>query len=239
VEVQVKQAKHLLEAWGKAERLTSISELASPLERPLWEATNPPLSRRDMFRMLAQQGKVAMARAIENEPTKAGRRPGRDHLRLMGAIAHLPAPQPGYTGSLNDLDFGWISVSEACTACAVCARACPTNALQFEKNEDATSFTLQFSAHNCVACEMCLHVCAPSAMTVDRTPTFAQIFGEEIVTLQEGELVKCERCGILMAARTNVHLCALCEYRQTHPFGSMLPPWFKGFRPPVTEEKPK
>jgi len=224
VEEQVRQAKQLLEAWGKAETLDCVSELDSPLERPLWEATNPPLSRRDMFRMLAQQGKVALARAIEIERTNPGHRPGRDRLRLIGAVAHLPAPQRGFNGSLIDMDFAWISVSEACTACGVCARACPTNALQFEKNENETAYTLKVSARTCVGCEMCVHVCAPSAMSVNHAPTFAQIFSEEIVTLQEGELVKCERCGILMAARPNVHLCPLCEYRQTHPFGSMLPP---------------
>jgi DNA-directed RNA polymerase subunit RPC12/RpoP len=72
---------------------------------------------------------------------------------------------------------------------------------------------------------------------MNHTPSFAQIFGEEITTLQEGELVKCERCGILMAARPNVYLCQLCEYRRTHPFGSMLQPGLKSIKPPVAEEK--
>ncbi len=239
VKAQVRQAKQFLEAWGKAETLDCVSEFDSPLERPLWEATNPPLSRRDMFRMLAQQGKVAMARAIENERTKPGHRPGRDRLRLLGAVTHLPAPQPGYIGSFLDPDFAWVSISEACTACGVCARACPTNALQFDKNENETAYTLKISVRNCVGCEMCMHVCAPSAITLDHTPTFAQIFGDEIVTLQEGELIKCERCGIPMAAKPNVHLCPLCDYRQTHPFGSMLLPGFKSLRPMIPEEEPE
>ena len=237
VEVQVKQAKQLLEAWGKAEILDCVSELDSPLERPLWEATNPPLSRRDLFRLAARQGQIAIARAIEDGQSHPGRRPGRDRLRLLGAVAHLPAPQPGYTGSLMDMDFAWVSISETCTACGVCARACPTSALQFEKNEDEKAFTLTFSARNCIGCEMCVHVCAPSAVSVNHTPTFAQIFGKETMTLQEGELVKCELCGILMAARPNVHLCPLCEYRRTHPFGSMLQPGLKNIKPPVAEEK--
>ena len=224
VEVQVEQAKQLLEAWGKAETLACVSELDSPLERPLWEAANPPLSRRDLFRLAARQGQVAVARAIEDVGAAASRRPGRDRLRLLGAVAHLPAPQLGYSGSLIDMDFAWVSVSETCTACGVCARACPTSALQFENNEDEKAFTLSLSARNCIGCEMCVHVCAPSAVSVNHTPTFAQIFGEETMTLQEGELVKCERCGILMSARPGVNLCPLCEYRRTHPFGSMLPP---------------
>ncbi|MBE3118300.1 MAG: 4Fe-4S dicluster domain-containing protein [Candidatus Atribacteria bacterium] len=224
VEAQVRQAKQLLEAWGKVETLDCVSELDSPLGRPLWEATNPPLSRRDLFRLAARQGQEAIGRAIENERTKPGHHPGRDRLRLLGAVAHLPASQPGYTGSLRDMDFAWVSVSETCTACGVCARACPTSALQFEKNEDETAYTLTFSARNCVDCEMCLHVCAPSAVSVNHSPTFAQIFNEETVTLQEGGLIKCTRCGALTAAQSGVNLCPLCEYRRTHPFGSMLPP---------------
>ena len=224
VEAQVKQARQLLEAWGKAETLVCVTELDSPMERPLWEATNPPLSRRDMFRMLAHQGKVAMARAIETERVNPGLRPGRDRLRLLGALAHMPAWQPGYNGSLSDMNFARVCVSEACNVCGVCARACPTKALQFEKNENETAFTLKITTLNCVGCEMCMHVCAPSAVSVEHTPTFAQIFSEEITILQTGELVKCKNCGILMASRPDVSLCSLCEYRQTHPFGSMLPP---------------
>jgi len=226
-----------LEAWGKAETLDCVSELDSPLERPLWEATNPPLSRRDLFRMAVRQGQVTMARTIENERTKPGQRPGRDRLRMLGAIAHLPAPERDDSLQLGEMNFAFLSASEACTACAVCARVCPTNALHFEKNEAETAYTLTFSARNCVGCEMCVHVCAPSALTMDRTPTFAQIFSEEIVTLQEGGLVKCERCGALTAAQPGVNLCPLCEYRSKNPFGSMLPPGLKGIRPPVAEEK--
>jgi len=234
---QVSQAKQLLDAWGKAETITCVSELNNPVERPLWEAKNPPLSRRDMFRMLAQHGKVVMARAIENEDVSNNRGLGRNHLRILGAVAHLPAARTGYAGSVTDMDFARVSVSEVCTACAVCTRACPTNALQFEMNENETEYTLKFSARKCVGCELCIHVCAPSAVSVDHTPSFAEIFSEETVTLQEGQLVKCERCGIPMAAKQDIHLCQLCEYRRSHPFGSILLPGLKSIKPLTAEEK--
>jgi ferredoxin len=237
VEKQVKQAKQIQEAWGKSGSLNCVSELNSAVERPMWEAANPPLSRRDMFRMLAQQGKVTLARAIEDGQVSNNCGLGRDRLRILGAVAHMPAPQPDYTGSVIDIDFARVSISEACTACAVCGRACPTKALQFEVNENETEFTLKFSARQCMGCEMCMHVCAPSAVSVDHTPAFAQIFSEETMILQEGNLVKCERCGIPMAARSNIHLCQLCEYRQAHPFGSVLLPGLKGIKPPPAEEK--
>lgn len=236
VEAQVSQAKQLLEVWGKAEILECLSKIDSPVKRPMWEAKNPPLSRRDMFRMMAQQLKVTMARAMEDGQI-SNRGLGRNHLRILGAVAHLPAPQPEFTGSVVGMDFARILVTEACTACGVCARACPTHALHFEMNESETEFTLKFDARQCMGCEMCMHVCAPSAVSVDHTPSLARIFSEESVTLQEGQLVKCKLCGIPMAARPNIHLCQLCKYRRTHPVGPMQMPGYKGIKPPTGVEK--
>jgi ferredoxin len=239
VEAQVRQAKQVLEVWGREGNLASISLLDSPVERPLWEGTNPPLSRRDLFMTAFRQGRETLARAVDDLGTVADRLPGRDRLRLLNAVKHMSASQPGSTSNLKDMDFAWISVSEVCTACGVCARICPTSALQFEKNAAETAYKLNFLARNCVGCEMCMHVCAPSSMSLDPTPTFTQIFNQENVTIHEGGLMKCKKCGALTAAQPGVDLCLLCEYRRTHPFGSMLPPGIKNIRPPAALEKPE
>ncbi len=239
VEEQVSQAKQFLEIWGRSGSLVCISDLDTPLERPLWEGTNPPLSRRDLFRTAVRQGQVTLSHAIEDLGKVTDRMPGRDRLRLNGAVTHMPVPRPGNTSSLKDMDFAWISVSEACTACGVCARICPTSALRFGKNETETSYTLTFSARNCIGCEMCVHVCAPSAMNLDHCPTFAQIFDQDNVTIHEGGLMKCKQCGTLTAAQPGISLCPLCEFRRTHPFGSMLPPGLKIIKPPAAQKKPE
>jgi ferredoxin len=186
-----------------------------------------------------RQGRETLARAVDDLGTVADSLPGRDRLRLLYAVKHMPVSQPVHTGSLKDMDFAWVSVSELCTACGVCARICPTSALKFEKNEVETTYTLNFSARNCVGCEMCVHVCAPSAMSMDHNPTFSQIFSQENVSIHAGELIKCKKCGALTAAQPGVDLCPLCEYRRTHPFGSMLPPGLKNIRPPAAQEKPE
>lgn len=239
VEAQVTQSKQVLEGWGKAETIDIVSGMDSPVERPLWEAMNPLLSRRDLFRMAARQGQIAIARSIEDGQSDSGHRPGRDRRRMLGAIAHLSAPDQAENLQLGDMNFAFLSVSEACTACAVCARACPTNALQFEKNEDKKIYKLTFSGRNCVGCDICVHVCAPSAITVDHAPTFMQIFTEETVTLQEGGMVKCTSCSAWTAALPGVSLCLMCEYRRAHPFGSMLPPGLKSISLPVGKENPE
>jgi ferredoxin len=138
----------------------------------------------------------------------------------VGAVAHLPVPDATNIFDLSSLGFASLSTTVACTACGACARACPTRAIQFIQNEKETTFMLALSARNCIGCEICVHVCVSSAISVNHTPTFIQIFGQEMVTLLEGGLVKCKWCGILMAAQPEVHLCQLCENRRTRPFGS-------------------
>ncbi len=224
IEDQIKRAQHFLEAWGKSESIACLSEAHEMVERPWWDAENPPLSRRELFRMMTRQGQIAMACAIENGEHATDQRPGRDRLRTLAAVAHLPPPEAIGSIDLNELGFASKRVSEACTACGACARACPTGALTFEKDEADTRFALIFSPRNCIACDFCAHVCVPSAIVVDHKPSFAEVFGEPQIQLLEGELMRCERCGAIVAKRGTERLCDLCEYRRTHRFGAMLPP---------------
>jgi ferredoxin len=210
----------------------------SPVERPVWNATNPPVSRRDLFRTLTHQGQATIARVIQDEPTKSDHRPCRDRLRLLGAIAHLPDPVSTDISGLGGMGFATLSSSEDCVACGTCARACPTHALQFVKTENDSAFTLSLSIKNCIGCDICARVCTSKTLKVDHTPAFAQIFGADMLILREGGLVKCEQCGTLIAARPGIRLCQFCDFRQTHPFGSMLVPGINNLTPPVADKKP-
>lgn len=219
---QTERANHFLSAWGKGETVTCPDEISSSVERPLWDAKNPPLSRRDLFRLVARQGQVAMARAMENGGTTSKRQPGRDRLRLVAAVSHLPSPSTPVR--LEGFDFATLTVSEACTACGACARACPTAALTFTKNEDEKAFSLSFSAQDCIGCDICDHVCLPDAIHLDHASSFEQVFSvKEPIVAASGRLVRCERCKSVMAERAGARLCPLCEYRRKNPFGSILP----------------
>ncbi len=237
VEAQVSQAKQLLGGWGRAEIIETASKTDTPAERPLWKATNPPLSRRDLFLMAARQGQIAIARSIEDGKPRSGHRPGRDRQRILGAVAHLPTPETMESFGLGGMDFATLSVSENCTACGACARACPTAALMFTRNENETTFKLSLSARNCIGCDICTHVCAPASISVNHNPTFAMIFEKEWVSLREGGLVKCEGCGVMIAVQPEIHFCTFCDYRKTHPFGSMPMPGMIDSKPSTSCEQ--
>ncbi len=219
---QTERANRFLSAWDKVDIVTCMDEIEAPVDRVLWSVKNPPLSRRDLFRMMARQGQVAMARAMEKGMDSSKRQPGRDRLRLVSAVSHFP--HPSVNVDLHEFGFAILTISDSCTACGACGRACPTDALKFEKNEGEMTFSISFSAQNCIGCDLCDHVCLPDAITLDHAPTFEQVFrAKEPSMAASGTIVRCGRCKTLMAKRDGMTLCALCEYRRIHPFGSMVP----------------
>ncbi len=85
---QMEKATRFLSARDNDVSITCVDEIESPAERTLWRVKNPPLSRRDLFRMISRQGQVALARAMENGTMITERKPGRDRLRLLSAVSH-------------------------------------------------------------------------------------------------------------------------------------------------------
>jgi ferredoxin len=234
IETQVEDAHHLLVAWDKADLVQSVTVLETGYQRPLWEAQNPPLSRRDLFLMLSRQGQTTLARAFEKEGTPAGKQAGRGHRRLANAMTHLPQLEGGRDISLAGLGFGMLAVSEVCSACGSCARICPTGTLDFEMGQDAQTYSLSFTPQQCIGCQACLHACADSAISLDPAPSLEQVFGsKEPLVLRSGELSRCERCNAPFAARPGAHLCPVCEFRRQNPFGSRLP---KGLHLPEVKQ---
>jgi ferredoxin len=228
IKEQVDEAQRLLSPWQETHWLSIISEIDTPVERPLWNAESPPLSRRDLFRMAARQGQVAIARAMTMERTKVGKRPGRDRLRIAEAISHFPQNNVNLDLEINVDGFTELSASEMCNACQACVQVCPTNSLRFEKDTEEKYYWLKFLPQTCIGCELCIHVCAPKAIEKNPRPTYAKVFfSSEPITINEGELARCDRCSTLFASRSGSKLCPVCEYRRENPFSSIIPPEIK------------
>ena len=228
IDDHVTQTKALLDKWGKSKILESVSSLQSTYVRPLWNAQNPPLSRRDLFRLAARQGQVALARSIEQTSPTSVHSPGRERRRIINAVEHLSASKSEIDPILAEGTYATVSVSDSCTACGICARTCPTGALHYLPDAGETTFQLTLSPQFCIGCELCAHICVPNAIVVNHTPLFSQIFEAKTDSLlRDGNLAHCEKCRAAYAGGPETHLCPACSFRNKNPFGSRIPPGIK------------
>ena len=223
IDKQVEQAKRILGAWNQSENLIPIEILEDAHERPCWDAHNAPLTRRDLFRLATRQGTATLAQAVEHSNHKT-HLPGRDRRRMINSMHQFPNPVNDLTLS-NEETFGNLSVSETCTACGTCARACPTEAVLISINKEEKQFKLTFNPKLCIACGICANVCLPSSITLLKSIPLQEVFfeGKEMV-LREGSLSKCEKCGSFFASKPDTYVCPTCANRRKNPFGSIVPP---------------
>lgn len=218
----VARAQQLLAPWGRPQRLRLVAAAGTELvPRRVVEADNPPLSRRDLFRLAARRGQVVMARAMNETGTTHGPRPARERQRVLNALAALPArAAPAAADYPAGGGYALVTVSAACSACGACPRACPTGALRWEC-PDPAAYRLIFEPRLCNGCEACCHVCAAEAITVQAEPSFEAVYGVPAArVLSEGGLMRCQRCGAGTAVRPGKHLCPTCEFRSQNPFGA-------------------
>ena len=223
IELLVGQARSLLALEDRERILLFRGELAGSngVERPFWNVESPPRTRREFIQ------------APDSEGSEDGGENSwfSERLLMIEAVREgdLLGRDDNGSPSLAGMNFATIQISDACSACGTCGRACPTKALEFTVSRSA--FELLFMSEACIGCEICMHVCAPQAIEIDHRPTFDQVFSEErFVLLQDGELVRCRKCSAQFAASLGSSYCPVCDFRRKNPFGSILPPGLKKYQ---------
>lgn len=230
-------ANRLLQAFGRPLTIhTSLNQPemvaveASP--KPMFEGNQPKLSRRGLFSALS---KVIQPTEPNTHPSSQSATSGPvpvsqrlpHHLpasrqRLRQQFAHLgePVEQPVETAGLP---FANVRIDvNACSACRLCARFCPTEALHFVA--DTESFGISFKAATCLDCGICMVACPEDAVSFESQLMARDLISEERRWLAVGRLVACAGCGEL----TTVHggeadgqpFCYSCRERggQVSPF---------------------
>ena len=230
IEASLVSARNLLDAVEAASALESVDAPAPDwTTRPVYAVNNPPVSRRSLFRLFAAEAPRVAARAllpVEAETAETAQRP-RERRRLLNALQRMmPPPLPLGEGSSREgagvrtvsqgekgLPFVHLDASEECTACGTCARVCPTGALRFSLADDNTS-RLSFQAAACTDCGVCLDLCEPGALSRQPVTDPGAITAQASLTLREGEVHVCEKCGARFAGAPGATLCPPCDFRR-------------------------
>lgn len=210
------------------DRIAGITEKpgADAKTRSVYDTKNPPVSRRDLFRFFAVEGSKVANRVLSSDNEQAlGKAPPPERRRLINALKQLaPAESTEWQNvSVAELSVLWLEADEKCTACGVCARACPTGAMQFNETQN-NHYRLALTLSQCTNCGVCIDMCEPLALHRAGAPTLAELVASEPRILRTGGLKKCNRCNTQYDDHFEGNLCPMCRYRVNNPFGSRLPP---------------
>jgi len=197
----------------------------------LVDGAQPRLSRRGLFGVFKQAAKDA-AQAVEEKapPPPSADLPVDKRLphrvpparrRLNQQLHHLAsAPDLASVEDESErmvptwpIPFAQVLVDEdVCSACGLCSRFCPTDALPFE--HDDAAFRLRFIPELCIDCGICAKICPDDAIRFgDDLPTSA-LTDSHGWMVAEGALASCAVCGTATADHpdeTGVVLCYACR----------------------------
>jgi formate hydrogenlyase subunit 6/NADH:ubiquinone oxidoreductase subunit I len=115
---------------------------------------------------------------------------------------------------------------ELCSACALCARDCPTGAI-VASGDDGVRLTFRSSL--CDACGVCLEACPEKCLRLEQDDKAAD---GAVLLFQDG-FARCERCGSIIGSRamiqrvrsklltsdaalaSKIQLCPVCKARSS------------------------
>jgi len=186
----------------------------------VWEAEQPPVPRRSLFRLTGSDERESLARFLAGHaaPVDAV---GRDRWRIVAGLHRLVASGDAATETpLEGLGFATLVVDQACNGCGTCVGACPTGALTRTTDE---TWQLRFAAADCIACGVCATVCEVDALRLGGPPRVADVLRPDPQVIWEGAPARCTRCGAPLDHEATSDRCPPCDFRRRNPFGSAAP----------------
>lgn len=170
---------------------------------PLIDVARPPVTRRELLTLLVP------AAAPIHEATD-------DDGRLVESLRRAGLP-----GGSQQSRAARLAV-EGCTACGVCVRTCPHDALTL--TPFGPKALLQHAPDRCQGDGACVAACPAEAivdlgrLTWDEALAGGRRLADVVTRI-------CERCGSRTTAEDA--LCELCSFRRQNPFGFAVPPRFR------------
>lgn len=125
------------------------------------------------------------------------------------AIKRAPKPHAYHVIDATEVSFTSQKLmnEEACTACQMCYRVCPTGAL----SSDVKNSKIDFDPFLCIKCHICHDVCAPDAITLSSSYKVKEFFEPEVVNLIRFKVKRCNECNVIFSTTGDEKLCYRCK----------------------------
>ena len=197
------------------------------VERSVYDADRPPNARRGLFNALKAAGEEVAAAQEPVEMLKSGRSvPVSERLpqsvpsqrnKILSFLKknrlRVWPPDPSLPQFPQIRSVVNITADPSrCTACTLCARFCPTGALQFLS--DGEQFVLTFEPAHCLgqACNICSLACPEQAIVSKPATVSPDLLIKK--PLATGKLGVCQRCKQPVAKGSNLPTtCFACRPR--------------------------
>jgi energy-converting hydrogenase A subunit P len=128
---------------------------------------------------------------------------------LFTAIKRVSKPSQFHIVDAKEVSFTSQKLmdEEACTACQMCYRVCPTGAL----TSNVKNSKIDFDPFLCVKCNICHDVCEVDAITLSDAYNLKEFFEPVAQNLISFNVRRCDECNIVFSTNSNDTLCYRCK----------------------------
>ncbi len=128
------------------------------------------------------------------------------------AIKRVQKPSQFHIVEADEISFTSQKLmdKDACTACQMCYRVCPTGAL----TSDIKNSKIDFDPFMCVKCNICHDVCEPNALTKSASYNIKEFFEPSVQSLISFKVRRCNECSVIFSTNTKDKLCYRCKLEE-------------------------
>lgn len=191
-------------------RVRLSTDVDPPVARslPTMRVGEQQVGRRGLLGLRGTSGALPRHTAVDDE--------GRllESLRWIGVRAPAGPGAPPVPASRR-------LVAQGCTACGMCVRTCPHDALHLQVSDGRATLGHRLAA--CHGTQECVTICPEGALQAAGPSGWADLLADRSARLAEVTVARCERCrGVHPAADGT--LCRVCRLRRDNPFASFPTP---------------
>lgn len=125
------------------------------------------------------------------------------------AIKRVETPSQFHVVDATEVSFTSQKLmnEEACTACQMCYRVCPTGALV----SDIKNSKIDFDPFLCIKCHICHDVCEPNAITLSNSYNVEEFFEPKVQNLMSFNVRRCDECNMVFSTNSKDKMCYRCK----------------------------